>query len=142
MVTGLVNSTIVRRAVIEARRTKGLPERFVIAYPDEESLWELLAQPNIIACRFASRGEAQASINTEFSTAATRKQTSGGPIVDGAEKHQCRVVSAKRRLGRGFDLTQTRNIVRGFLQAAVAGAILIFYSRNAVSTIIRSFVVG
>jgi len=141
-VTGLVDSTIVQCALIEARRTKGLPERFVIAYPDEKSLRELLAQPNIIACRLASRGEAQANINTDFWTATTRKQTSGGPIADGAEKHQCRVVSAERRLGRGFDLTQTRNIVRVFLQAAVAGAILIFYSRNAVSTIIRSFVVG
>ena len=33
-------------------------------------------------------------------------------------------------------------IVHGFLQAAAATAILIFYSRNAVFTVIRSFVGG
>jgi hypothetical protein len=40
------------------------------------------------------------------------------------------------------NLAQTGRVVRGFLQAAVAGAILIFYSRNAVSTVIRSFIGG
>ena len=37
---------------------------------------------------------------------------------------------------------QTARLVFGFLQAAVAGAIMILYSRNLVSTVIRSFVVG
>ncbi len=136
--TGLVDSSIAQYAVIEARRTKGLPERFVIAYTDEESLRELLAGPSIIACGFASREEAQANLDADFWTAAARKQTSGGPTVDGAETYQRGVLSAKRCLGNGFNLTQTGRTVRGFLQAAVAGAILIFYSRNAVSTVIRS----
>ena len=34
--TELVDSSIAQYAVIEARRTEGPPERFVIAYPDEE----------------------------------------------------------------------------------------------------------
>jgi hypothetical protein len=89
----------------------------VIAYPDEESLRELLAGPSIIACHFASREEAQANIDADFSTAADRKQTSGGPTVDGAEKYQRGVLSAKRRLGNGFNLTQAGRTVRGFLQA-------------------------
>jgi hypothetical protein len=136
--TGLVNSPIAQYAVIEARRTEGPSERFVIAYPDEESLRELIAGPSIIACGFASREEAQVNVDADFWTAAAWKQTPR----DRAEKYQRGVLSAKRRLGAGFNLTQTGRIVRGFLQAAVAGAILIFYSRNAVSTVIRSFVGG
>jgi hypothetical protein len=141
-VTGLVDSSIAQYAVIEARRTEGPPERFVIAYPDEESLRELIAGPSIIACGFASREEAQAKIDANFWTVAAWKQTPKRAAVDGIEKYRRGVLSAKRRLGAGFDLTHTRRIVHGFLQAAVAGAILIFYSRNTVSTAIRSFVVG
>jgi hypothetical protein len=136
--TGLVNSPIAQYAVIEARRTEGPSERFAIAYPDEESLRELIAGPSIIACGFASREEAQVIVDADFWTAAAWKQAPR----DRAEKYQRGVLSAKWRLGAWFNLTQTGRIVRGFLQAAVAGAILIFYSRNAVSTVIRSFVGG
>jgi hypothetical protein len=137
-VTGLVDSSSAQYAVIEARRTEGPSERFVIAYPDEESLRELIAGPSIVACGFASREEAQTNIDTDFCSAAAWKKTPR----DRAEKYQRGVLSAKRRLGSGFNLMQTQRIVRGFLRAAVAGAILIFYSRNAVSTVIRSFVGG
>ena len=140
--TGLVDSPIAQYAVIEARRTEGPSERFVIAYSEEESLRELIAGPRIIACGFASREEAQTNIDADFRAAAGWKQTLSGPTVDGIEKYQRGVLSAKRCLGSSFNLTQTGRLVRGFLQAAVAGAILIFCSRNAVSTVIRSFVVG
>ena len=134
--TGLVDSPIAQYAVIEARRTEGPSERFVIAYSDEESLRELIAGPSIIACDFTSREEAQTNIDADFWTAAAWKQTPR----DRAEKHQRGVLSAKRRLGTAFNLAQTGRVIRGFLQAAVAGAILIYYSRNAVSTVIRSLV--
>jgi hypothetical protein len=45
IVTGFVDSSIARYAVIEARRTEGRSERFVIVYSDEESLRELIAGP-------------------------------------------------------------------------------------------------
>jgi hypothetical protein len=48
----------------------------VIAYPDEESLRELIAGPSIIACGFASREEAQTNIDADFWTAAL--ELSGG----------------------------------------------------------------
>ena len=136
--TRLLDSPDAQYALIEARRTEGPSERFVIAYPDEESLRELIAGPSIIACGFASREEAQTSIDTDFCTTAAWKKTPR----DRTEKYQRGVLSAKRSLGAGFNLRQTGRIVRGFLQAAVAGVILIFYSRNAVSTVIRSLVGG
>lgn len=139
--TGLVDSPIAQYAVIEARRIEGLSERLVIAYRDEESLRDLIAGPSIIACGFASHEEAQANIDADFWTAAAGKQTSG-PTLDVAVKYQRGTLSAKRRVGTAFNLAQTARVIRGFLQAAVAGAILILYSRNAVSTVIRSLVVG
>lgn len=138
VMTGLVDSPNAQYAVIETRRTEGPSERFVIAYPDEESLRELIAGPSIIACGFASREDAQANIDADFWTAAAWKQTPR----DRAEKYQRGVLSAKWPLGTCFKLPRTGRILRGFLQTAVAGAILIFYSRNAVSAVIRSFVGG
>jgi len=136
--TELVDSSIAQYAVIEARRTQGPSERFVIAYPDEESLRELIAGPSIIACGFASRAEAQTNIDADLCTGGVWKETPR----DGAEKYQRGVLSAKRRLGAGFNLKQTGRIIRSLLQAAVAAAILILYSRNAVSTAIRSLAGG
>jgi hypothetical protein len=136
--TELVDSSIAQYAVIEARRTQGPSERFVIAYPDEESLRELIAGPSIIACGFASRAEAQTNIDADLCTGAVWEETPR----DRAEKYQRGVLSAKRRLGAGFNLTQTGRIIRSLLQAAVAAAILILYSRNAVSTVIRSLAGG
>jgi hypothetical protein len=142
VVTGLVNSPIAQYAVIEVRRTEGPSERFVIAYSNEESLRDLIAGPSIVGCGFASREEAQAEIDSNFWTGAAWKRTSRGAAVEEAEKSQPGVLSAKRRLGAGFELTRTRRTVRGFFQAAVAACVLVFYSRNVVSTLIRSFVGG
>src|SRR5579864_9224367 len=101
--TGLVDSPHAQYAVLEVRRTEGPSERLVIAYPDEESLRELIAGPSIIACDFTSREEAQTNIDADFWTVAAWKETPR----DRAEKYQHGVLSAKPRLGRGFDLTQT-----------------------------------
>ena len=136
--TGSVDSSSAKYAVIEALLTQGTSERFVIAYHDEESLRELVAGPSIIACGFASREEAQTNIDTDFRSAAAWKKTSK----DRAEKYKRGILSPKPQFGSRFNLTQTGKIVRGFVQSAMAGAILIFYSRNAVSTVIRSFVGG
>jgi hypothetical protein len=140
--TGLVNLPIAQYAVIEARRTESLSERFVIAYSDEESLRDLIAGPSIVGCGFASREEAQAKIDADFWTDAAWKGTSRGAAVEAAKNSQFGVLSVKRRLGAAFDLTQTRRTVRDFFQAAVAACILVFYSRNAVSTLLRLFIGG
>jgi hypothetical protein len=76
-VTGLVNSPIAQYAVIEARRTEGPSERFVIAYSDEESLRDLIAGPSIVGCGFASHQEAQAKIDANFWTVDAWKPTQG-----------------------------------------------------------------
>jgi hypothetical protein len=53
-------------AVIEARRTEVRRECIVIAYPDEQSLRDLIAARSIVALGFASRDNAAASIENFF----------------------------------------------------------------------------
>ena len=72
----LLASSIPQYAVIKACRTEGPSVSFVIAYPDEESLRDLIAGPSIIACGFATRQEAQAKIDADFWTAPVCKRTS------------------------------------------------------------------
>ena len=140
--TELVDSSIAQYAVIEARRTEGPSECFVIAYPDEESLRDLIAGPSIIACGFASREEAQAKVDADFWTTAAWERTWRGLTVVGVEGYPRGAFSVMRRIGATFDLTHTGRIVHRFLRAAIAAAILIFYSKNALSTVIRSLVAG
>ena len=66
----LIDFSSVQYAVIEALRTETGPELFVIAYPNEKSLRDVIAAPSIIAFGFASREEAVANTETCFSAAA------------------------------------------------------------------------
>lgn len=136
----LVDSSSAQYAVIEALRAEDPPELFVIAYHDEESLRDLIAAPCIRAFGFASREEAVASTDACRSVAAAWKQSPRARVVDGAKRYQRGVHSAKRRFGDEFSLAKTRRIARRVLQQAVAAAILIFYSRNAASAAIRTFI--
>jgi hypothetical protein len=138
--TKVVDSSIEQYAVIEARRTEGPSEFFVIAYSDERSLRDLIARPSIIACGFASHEEAQAKIDANLWRASVWKQTSRGLTFDEVEEYPREGAVAKRRLGCGFELTQTGALVRAIVQTAAATVVLIFYSRNAMSTVIRAFV--
>jgi hypothetical protein len=64
----------VRYAVILASSKKDRPERFVIAYHDENCLRDLIAAPSIIELGFASREEAIANLKSFVSDAAPSKQ--------------------------------------------------------------------
>lgn len=61
-------------AVIEARSTERPSERFVISYSDEESLRDLIAGPNILACGLASLRDAEVHIDVNLIAAAPRTQ--------------------------------------------------------------------
>jgi hypothetical protein len=60
-------------AVIEVRWIERPSERFVISYSDEKSLRDLIADPNILACGFASHSDAEAHIqDTTHSVGASK----------------------------------------------------------------------
>jgi hypothetical protein len=118
-------------AVIEARMTNGPRERFVIAYSDETALRDLIAGPSIIDCGFATRGQAEAHIDADVRKLLRRERPQG--LSKTARRDvDPRVLSAKQRLRATFDLMEAGRIVRGFLKAASAAAILTFCSGHSV----------
>ena len=62
-----VDSANVRYAIIEALRSEGRRLCVAIAYSDEQSLRDLIAERSIVALGFTSREEAVASIENCFS---------------------------------------------------------------------------
>jgi hypothetical protein len=61
VVKELVDVADVRYAVLEALRTEGGSERFVVAYPNEDCLYHVIAAPRIVEFGFSSR-EAAAGV--------------------------------------------------------------------------------
>jgi len=70
VVNELVDFSGVQYAVIEGLHTETGHERIVIAYPNEQSLRDLIAAPSIIALGFSSREEAVANAEACFSAVA------------------------------------------------------------------------
>ena len=114
-------------AVIEARRTDGPSERFVIAYSDENALRDLIAGPSIIGWGFATREQAQGHADVRLGS----EQPQGPRTTRGRDRY-CRILSAKQRLRAAFDLMEAGRIIHGFLKAATAAVILTLYSRHLV----------
>src|SRR5215475_8692827 len=82
----LIDCLGMQYAVIEALRTETAPERFVIAYREEESLRDLIAARSIIAVGFVSREEAEATIEARVSAAAASMQMPSEAVVIGADQ--------------------------------------------------------
>jgi hypothetical protein len=127
----------VQYAVIQGC-TEGRPERFAIRYCNEASLRDLIVAPSIIALGFPSRAKAMASIESPFAVVSAPRREFRTTIIDETDKCQNRFHSVKRQLRDRFRLALTWNAAERSLQRAFADAILIFYSRNAVSAGIRT----
>ena len=114
-------------------------ERAVIAYPDEKSLRDLLADPSILGLGYRSREEAKANLDscTTASYSSRRKLTA----TSFTAKRSLQRLVANREIPRGeFNLARTWRIVRGLTQRSVAIAIDVFYSKNLVSGAIRALI--
>jgi hypothetical protein len=127
------DSSGVRYAVIAGLRTETGPERFVIAYPNEKSLRDLIAERSIIAIGFSSREEAAVARNSSLRPAAASYEQLRKKIAVWSEK--CLLA---------FTWAERRAVVRRaaeFLVSAYSGvsttALVIFSSTNAVSSLIR-----
>ena len=127
-------------ALIEARWKERPSERFVIAYSDEQSLRDLIAGPNIRACGFASFRDAEAHISDSLLEAGHRTQP--GSALAATRNERRPTLSQGGSLGIGFCLTQSGKILFEFSQVVLAATVLAFYSKNAVSAVIRSLVGG
>ena len=120
--------SIPQYAVMDARGMDGPSERLVIAYSDEKALRDLIAGPSIIGCVFSTGEQAQGHADLwrplEGEQPQSRRTTSRRDL-------ERRILSVKQRLQVAFDLLEAGGIVRGFLKAASAAAILTFYSGHS-----------
>ncbi|MGA7930048.1 MAG: hypothetical protein WCA20_29155 [Candidatus Sulfotelmatobacter sp.] len=132
----MVDSSGLQYAVIAGLRTETGPERLVIAYPNEKSLRELIAAASIIAVGFSSREEAVGG-RASMSTAIYRQQMPETIAGGGTQGYRQRLSWAERRREIGSILRRLgRFLVTSYSHVATT-VIAIFFSRNAVSAVIR-----
>ena len=125
----LVDTSTWRYAVISVRSEPGR-ERLVIAYPDEETLRNLVAAPSIVALGYTSRAGALKNIDRCVTSQPSLKRLVAAT--------QCCL--AFRRLAGSFGLLRTSRIMRTLLHNGVAVVVIFFYSRNVLSSTVRAFI--
>jgi hypothetical protein len=133
----LDGSSSVKYAVIQGC-IEGRPERFALGYCNEASLRDLIVAPSIIALGFPSRAKAMASIEPRFAVVSAPTRELRTTVSDQSDQCQNRRDSIKRQVKDWFRFAATRKVAERFLRRAIADAIRIFYSRNAVSAGIRT----
>ena len=124
-------------AVIAGLRTEQLRERLVVAYPDEESLRDLIAAPSIIALGFKSREEAVKHAERCFEAGPGPDPATSGRVSD-RPKSRDDFPSRKIQFIALFE--DTWKNASHLVQYAVTLGITILYSRHAASMAIRAFV--
>jgi len=139
VVNHLADVANVRYAVLEALRTEGGSERFVVAYRNEYSLRDLIAAPCIAAFGFSSREEAVARTKSCVSMATIKKQVPRTTVVKRIDEHQPGPHRPEQRSETGSASQTIRRFLVAFYSDTVAAAILIFSSRNIISVAIRAF---
>jgi hypothetical protein len=139
VVSSLIHTSIRQYAVISVRTVPHC-ERLVIAYRDEKTLRDLLAAPSIVALGYRSREEAQISIDS-CTTAAhpSRRKLTARLIANGTQSFK--EVVASRLLSKGkFSLANTKSFISDLLQHTFVGAVVVFYSKNALSAAVRALI--
>jgi hypothetical protein len=133
----VVDSAGVRYAIIAGLRTETGPERLVIAYPNEESLRDLIAAPSIVALGFSSREEAAASNRASAPAAAACEQLSKAVAGRGTETCQQGLRWEEERGKTGLALRRLARFLVTSYNDVITSATVIFSSGNAVSAVIR-----
>ena len=129
----------VRYAVLEVPRTEGGSERFVVAYPNEDCLYGVIAAPRIVAFGFSSREAAEGVPETRVLTATTQKHVPRATVLESSQEHQHGLHWPERRSNTDPALLVIRRFLVAFYNDAVTAAILMFSSRNIISSAIRTF---
>ncbi len=133
----LVDFSVVQYAVIEGLHTETGHERIVIAYPNEQSLRDLIAAPSIVAFGFSSREEAVAGSRACVRTAAAYQRIPEAMAGRQTERHQQGLSWAERRGETGSVLQRVRRFLATSRGDVVTWATVIFSSSNFIWTAIR-----
>jgi hypothetical protein len=135
----LVDTSTWRYAVINVRSEPGR-ELLVIAYPDEETLRDLIAAPSIVALGYTSRANALKNIDRCVTPALSLRRLLRRTVLHTnlTFLNECHV--ALRRFAGSFGLSGTSGIVRNLLHSGLAAALIFFYSRNVLSSTVRALI--
>jgi len=136
-VNKVVDSTGVKYAVIAGLRTETGPERLVIAYPNQESLRDLIAAPSIIATGFSSREEAVAGGRVPVPTGTSHQQMPKFTLGAGTERYQQGLSWAGHRGEIGSTLRRLARFLLTTYSDVGTTVTAIFFSRNVASAVIR-----
>ena len=131
----LVDTSTWRYAVISVRSAPAR-ERLVIAYPDEETLRDLIAAPSVVALGYTSRADALRNIDRCVTATASVKRLLKAAVLD----TNMTFLTVLRRLAGGFGLSGTSKIMRNLLHNGLAAALIFLYSRNVLSSTGRAFI--
>ena len=127
----LVHCSNVRYAIIQASSIKDHPERLVVAYPDENCLRDLIAAPSIVGLGFTSREEAMANLIGGIpSPTASKRMRSARPKFYEVQQHNDSAAGRAPEKDRGISIR--------ILRCAFSTAIVLFYSKNLFSVILRT----
>lgn len=133
----LVDFCGVRYAVIEALHTETGPERFVIAYADEQSLRDVIAAPSIVAFGYSSREEAMAGNRACVPTATICQRTPETMASGKTERYEQGLSWAELRGETGSALRRLARFLVTCCSDVVTSVIVIFSSNNTASAAIR-----
>lgn len=116
------------------------PERTVVAYLDEKTLRDLLAEPSIVSFGYRSREEAKASLDECVSTSQGIPANLAAASVDMADQSLDESGMTQSQFRCGFDLPERREFVSGLLKNSFATVVGFFYSRNLLCMAIRAVI--
>jgi hypothetical protein len=140
-VSSSVHNLTQQYAVISVR-SKPRPERTVVAYLDEKTLRDLLAEPSIVSLGYHSREEAIASLDGSAPIGHGLPANLAAASVEMADRSLDECGMTQPQFQRGFHLAKHREFVCGLLKNSFTTAISIFYSKNLLCMAIRTVISG
>lgn len=132
-----VDSATPKYAVIQVSREPNLAARLVLAYRDEQSLRSFIAEPSIIARGFVHREEAAALVAGNLTKSIAPGGTEQEQVVNNGGSCRLRFPCWKRAWAAVLRGWNYRGLY-GVVQFAFTSAILLVYSKNFRSSIIRT----
>jgi hypothetical protein len=135
----LVDTSSWRYAVITVRSEPDR-ERLVIAYPDEETLKDLIDTSCIVALGYTSRADAVKNVNRSATTNAAAKRPRKTAFCHPNMSFLTDVVLHWRRLAGGFGRSGISGVVRNLVYNALAATFIFLYSKNVLSSTARAFI--
>jgi hypothetical protein len=134
-VKAVADCPCVRYAIIEVLQTETGHERIVIAYPNEESLRDLIAAPSIVEFGFASRDEAAVRGGVSSSYGVVDQETPETMAIADTNRPKQRL----NQQGQGETGSMSQKVRRfvGTCNDVFTWVTVIFSSSSFVSTAIR-----